>query len=227
MNRVLVLLLLPVSIVLFCKPGKPPVRPELTSFARPVKGTLPWFIGKDMNPVFQKPAEKSKLRGLRNLSLVNQHGQRVTQEDLAGRLVAMSFFFTSCRGICPMVTENMKIVSRAFQNDSEVVMLSISVDPLRDNPERMKEYCAEHKIDKANWHLLSGPEEKVYQIAREQFDADVELLKGGGQAKPSDDFLHSELVYLLDREGLLRGMYRARGTAGMHKLVKDIEQLKQ
>ncbi|MCB1148339.1 MAG: SCO family protein, partial [Leptospiraceae bacterium] len=179
-----------------CGKGNPPIDNSLSEFDTPIDGVLPWYSGKNMDPVWSKKPAKKDIRGLSELSLINQNGEKVTLPDIKGKIVALSFFFTNCHGICPMVIQNMKIAEAPYKSDENVVMLSLSVDPWHDTVEKLKNFYQKQKLKKSNWFLLTGSQEQIYRIARENFDADIQL----NETKNMRDFLHSELVYLLDVE---------------------------
>ena len=76
---------------------------------------------------------KTKTHGIEGFNLINQDGQYRGTENWENRIVVANFFFTHCPTICPKMTNNLKKVVRAYEDDEEILLNSISVDPERDN----------------------------------------------------------------------------------------------
>jgi protein SCO1/2 len=101
--------------------------------------------------------------------LVDQDGRplRVVSDLLAGRTVAVSFVFTTCTTICPPMTA---IFSR-LQDElgprlgKDVALLSITLDPDTDTPERLRKFARPY-ARRAGWSFLTGPREEVRAVAR-------------------------------------------------------------
>ena len=74
--------------------------------------------------------------------LINQHGENVSLSDFENKIVVIAFTFSTCPDICPMIEYNMNLAKDALGDSygKDVVFISISIDPLIDTPERMKEY---------------------------------------------------------------------------------------
>ena len=77
--------------------------------------------------------------------LINQHGENVSLSDFENKIVVIAFTFSTCPDICPMIEYNMNLAKDALGDSygKDVVFISISIDPLIDTPERMKEYWYE------------------------------------------------------------------------------------
>lgn len=105
--------------------------------------------------------------------LVNQDGRKVKlkSEVFGDRVVVMDFAYTTCTTVCPVLTATLVKV----QNDlgesvgKEVQMVTITVDPARDTPARLKEYAGKHGV-KDGWMWLTGPVATVNKVL-DGFDA--------------------------------------------------------
>lgn len=208
-----------------CGGNKRPEMPrELTEFYAPIPGKVPFFKGADMNPYWthaNKPLP-ADLRRLSNLSLTDSDGKALATADLSGKYVLVSFFFSRCSGICPMVTANVKRLREQLNDRRNVVFLSISVDPEHDKPEELRQFRARNKVPFADWHFTTGSKSEIYELARSVFQADV-TVRG---SKDAADFLHTESVYLLDTGLYLRGIYRTRGLPDLERLNRELGQLR-
>lgn len=94
-----------------------------------------------------------------NVNLINQHGEKVKFHDLIeGKVVALNFVFTTCTTICPPMGANfvhLKELMADRVESSELVMLTISIDPATDTPERLAAW-SENFGPGEGWTLLTG-----------------------------------------------------------------------
>ena len=190
------------------------------------KDQMPYFNTPDFTPqFFNKPSEATPKvdHHIADFSLTNQNGEVITQKDLEGKIHVADFFFTRCGGICPRMTNNMKLVANAYGNDSDVVMMSYSVTPWEDSVSILKQYAEYQGINWNNWHLLTGSKSEIYTLARQSYFAEQEL----GFTKDSTEFLHTEHFILVDKTGRIRGIYNGTIQLDVEQLVSDIELLRQ
>jgi len=105
--------------------------------------------------------------------LVNQEGKKVKlkSEVFGDRLVVMDFAYTTCTTVCPVLTAVLVKVQAELGNKAggDVQLVTMTVDPARDTPARLKEYAAKHGA-KAGWTWLTGPAAVVNEVLR-GFDA--------------------------------------------------------
>lgn len=109
--------------------------------------------------------------------LVNQNGERMRlySDLLKGKVVIINAFFATCQGSCPPMSHNLARVQEALGDrmGKDVVILSITVDPEMDTPERLKEYAAKMGA-KPGWYFLTGEQANVELAQRKlgQYVAD-------------------------------------------------------
>jgi len=105
--------------------------------------------------------------------LTDQNGRKVKlkSEVLGDKLVVMDFAYTNCTTVCPVLTALMAQVQTQLGEAAgkEVALVTITVDPARDTPARMKEYAAKHGA-KPGWLWLTGPTGTVNEVLK-GFDA--------------------------------------------------------
>jgi protein SCO1/2 len=82
-------------------------------------------------------------------------------------------------------------------------------------------YAAEHHINNNKWWLLTGDKDAIYTLARKAYFADDET----GYDKTTREFLHTENVLLIDKNGHIRGVYNGTIKLEMVNLIKHIKQL--
>lgn len=142
-------------------------------------------------------------------SLTERSGKTVTDKDLRGMVWVGSFIFTRCNGPCPAVTSTMQRLQRdlaAELKSGQVKLVTFTVDPARDDLKALNDYANNRQADPNNWLFLTGEEKAIHKLMQEQFKQAVER-KVGEEAKPGDEFGHSTRLILVDKAGVIRGMY--------------------
>lgn len=155
--------------------------------------------------------------------LVNQLGDTITEKNLTGKIYVAGFFFTSCPGICRNLTLQLKRVQEKFVSDNRIMLLSHSVTPETDQPERLFQYATTYGVNSKKWWLLTGNRDSIYLLARRDYFADEDM----GMQKTSQDFLHTENLLLIDQNRCIRGVYKGTSAAEVDWLIKDIQKLLQ
>ncbi len=152
-----------------------------------------------------------------SFGLTNSEGEKVSLEDLRGRVWVANFMFTTCSGICPMMTRNMGMIYKDFQNDDVLRFVSISVNPENDSPEVLKRYAEKNEADPEKWIFLTGSREDIQKLAAGSF-------KLGDIKEP---VFHSSYFSLVDRKGRIRGYYDGTEEKAVQKLILDIARLRK
>ena len=136
-----------------------------------------------------------------DFTLVSQDNVRVSLHDFRGKVVAVSFIYTYCTDVCPMLTANMASVQEklgpAF--GPEIAFVSITVDPERDTPEVLKEYAQNFGADLKAWSFLTGDPAVVHEVGRKYGIIARKAANG--------DVDHTLLTSLVDPNGILRVQY--------------------
>lgn len=157
-----------------------------------------------------------------DFSLTNQNGEIVSQKTFENKIYVTDFFFTTCPGICPMMTKNMHLIQEAFKDDDKVLILSHSVTPTKDSVPQLKTYAIENEVGK-NWHLVTGDKKEIYDLGRLSYFVEEDL----GEPKGLDDFLHTENFVLIDKNKHIRGIYNGLNKASVAQLITDIKALQK
>lgn len=160
---------------------------------------------------------------VRQFSFVDQDGKIVTNEDVKGKVYVVEYFFTTCKGICPKMNENMNKVYQAFRGNNDVLILSHTVDPRKDTVQAMKEYSLRFEADPNQWLFLTGDKKELYDMARYSY-----LVTASDDTASTDiqsDFIHTDRFVLVDRTGHIRGQYEGTDVASVNKLIEDIKEL--
>ena len=169
-------------------------------------------------PTFGNPGHK-----VGNFSFTNQDGKTITQNDVNGKIRVVEYFFTTCKGICPRMNENMSKVYQEFRGNKEVLILSHSVDPKKDTVGAMKAYSMRFDADAGQWMFLTGDKQQLYDMARNDYL--VTAVDDTATKDITTDFIHTDRFILVDRNGNIRGQYEGTKPEGIAKLIEDIKAL--
>lgn len=142
---------------------------------------------------------EGKKRRVPQFAFVNQDSLLVTDKDYIGKVFVVEFFFTSCPSICPVMTKNLVAVQDEFKETRNFGIASFTINPRYDSPRVLKEYAEKYNIVDLDWHLLTGEQETIYDLANTGFNifaAEMPDAPGG--------FEHSGMFALIDKRGYVR-----------------------
>jgi len=186
--------------------------------------SIPFYNSPDFTPYFlsnEKEIEKIISHKISDFSFINQNEKIISNMEIEDKIHVANFMFTSCTSICPDMTRSMKLVEDAFYDDPRVVILSYSVTPWIDTPDKLADYAEFNNIKTDNWHFLTGNKSEIYSLARESYFAEETI----GFSKDSTDFLHTEYFILVDRDKRIRGIYNGTLMLEALQVVEDISAL--
>lgn len=167
-----------------------------------------------------KQVDSSGRHVISDFSLTDQTGKTVSRKDFANSIFVADFFFTNCKSICPVMSSQMSRVYTAFKGNPEVKFISHTVDPARDTVESLAAYAQHYGADAAQWHFVTGEKPVLYELARKSYFVSATEGSGG-----SDDFVHSQLFSLVDKEGYIRGIYDGTDSTEVDQLIMDMRTL--
>jgi protein SCO1 len=159
------------------------------------------------------PAAGAARVALSDQALFDQHGarRRLAADVIGKRIAIVNFVYTNCTTVCPvssaLFAQLQEKLGPALGRD--VVLVSISVDPVRDTPERLREYAARHGA-REGWTWLTGTKREV--------DA---VLKGFGAYAPSYED-HPAMVLVGDAQG--GGWTRFFGFPAAEQLLERVRE---
>jgi len=113
-----------------------------------------------------QPAESVDI-DIRDRLLVNQDGEDVqfATDVIGDNIVVMDFVYTTCTTICPVLSALFTQVQTKLGDSvgDEVRLVSVSVDPIRDTPQRLKAYSEKHRAGEG-WSWITGPKPAVDDV---------------------------------------------------------------
>ncbi len=161
---------------------------------------------------------------IRSFAFLDQEGDTVTNKDVEGKIYVVEYFFTTCKGICPKMNENMSEVFQAFRGNSKVLILSHTVDPKKDTVAAMADYARRYEADPAQWLFLTGDKKELYDMARYSYLVTA-AEESADTVDIQSDFIHTDRFVLVDGRGQIRGQYTGTDKAAVKQLIADIEEL--
>lgn len=159
--------------------------------------------------------------------LTDQFGHAIQSDDYRGRVVLLTFLYTHCPDVCPIVTGQLRETSEALEAEAaEMAVVAVSVDPERDTVEAAREYSDKWRMSE-RWEYLVGSREELaevwaaFYVDPVEFDTEREsgeALRQGTPTEGSVDALregvrerylvtHGAPVYLIDRKGVMRVVF--------------------
>ena len=153
--------------------------------------------------------------------LIDQNGTALKAADFDGKVVLVSFIFTTCNGSCPATTHRMEKVhselkTRGLLKNDRVRLLSITLDPQRDTPQKLHDYMELYDADPKSWTFLTGSKKTI----------DPVLDAFGMWAKPAANgqLDHPSRIFLIDSRRRVREIYNL-GFLRPAWVIEDIELL--
>ncbi|MGH2855325.1 MAG: SCO family protein [Solirubrobacteraceae bacterium] len=167
------------------------------------------FQGNELTPPKQAPA----------LSLRNYTGERVNISSYRGKAVLVTFLYTHCPDVCPLITANMRVAQNLMgaKTAAKTQVIAVSVDPRGDTPQTVAAFLRQHGMTGRMKYLIGSPRElgKVWEAWGVGSERD---------AQQPDVVNHSALVYGIDATGKMRTLYIG-GTWKPSEIAHDVPLL--
>lgn len=159
-----------------------------------------------------------------DFTLTDQFGHPLRLSDLRGKVVVMTFLYTACTDICPLVTQKIRDVTRLVDDRRrEVAFLAVTVDPERDTVPQIEEYSRRWGM-RERWRFLTGRERELEPIWRYYWAGKIRLeVVGGQETRSTYEVQHMAPVQLIDPAGKVRVAFGSDFRPA--ELAHDIETL--
>jgi protein SCO1/2 len=165
-----------------------------------------------------------------SFELTDQNNKKVTNETYKGKVYVLEFFFSTCPSICPIMNRNMVDIQNEFFGNPNFGIASITINPENDTPKVLKEHAGLIGVKSANWHMMTGDKDYIFNISNKGFN-----IYAGENKNVSGGFEHSGLFALIDKEGNIRCRkdkfgnpilyYDGLEKKGVKAIVEDIKKL--
>jgi protein SCO1 len=151
---------------------------------------------------------------------IDQNNEKVTEKEVEGKIYVTDFFFTTCKSICPIMSNELERVYKLFHDRNDFLILSHTVDPETDSVAQLKDYSNMHNVKDRKWRFVTGEKKHLYELARKGYLLNAEEGNGG-----EEDFIHTQNFALIDKERHIRGFYDGTDSIEVNRLITDIKVL--
>lgn len=162
------------------------------------------------------------LSNVQPFSFTNQEGKIITQKELAGKVYIAEYFFTTCRGICPKMNNNLREVYQHLEKEPNFLILSHTVNPGTDSVPVLKRYADSLGITGNNWWFVTGRKDSLYQAARVSYLLDDPK---NNSVNPDEQFIHTQFFALVDKNGRVRKIVDGLRKEELQEMENDIHAL--
>lgn len=160
-------------------------------------------------------AEKPKLP---SATLEDSFGEEYDFDEFEGKYMLMTFIYTSCSTVCPVLEMNVKEIHEKIPDEylgEDLMFLSVSFDPERDTPKILNTYRENIGGDGDVWRMARIADEQELADTLDEFDIIV-IPDGEG------DFAHNVAFYLVDRDGYLMDVMDYQDIEGATEKVINV-----
>lgn len=184
--------------------------------------------GNRLDNVGSKSSKDAKLLTIGpapKFELTNQDNVKISNETYKGKVYVLEFFFTTCPSICPKMNMSMLEIEKTFFGNPNFGIVSITIDPVHDTPQVLKDHAKLLGVKSTSWNFLTGDKATIMDLSNKGFN-----LYAGENSKVSGGFEHSGLFALIDKDGNIRCRKDEFGNPNIYydgldkKGVRDIQQ---
>ncbi|HKQ24771.1 MAG TPA: SCO family protein [Burkholderiales bacterium] len=181
------------------------------------------FAAGTPEPVVSANPNLSVIGRAPDFALRDTKGSTVRLSDYRGRVVLVAFVFTTCPGVCPLISRQMSALQTGLKEAGlfgrQANLVSVTVDPETDSAKVLAEYAQKFGADPSGWRFLRETPEKTKPVLK-AYDEWTKLL-------PKGELDHPARVYLIDQKGNIREIYslaffnEKQALIDMRKLVRE------
>jgi protein SCO1/2 len=156
----------------------------------------------------------------------DQRGRPFREAEMRGTVWVVDFVFTSCPTVCPRITKRMSELQvkleKLGKHHAPIKLLSISVDPENDTPEKLAAFGAKYDAHDATWTFATGKTQDLDRVVVQGFKQRYE------KADPSMgimEIMHGDRFALVDAQGRIRAFYDTSEPDALERIVEDAERV--
>ena len=151
-----------------------------------------------------------------NFTLIDQTGRQVSLADFRGKPVVLTFLYTHCPDVCPIIADKLRSASdKLGAGSSKVAIVAITTDPAHDDRLSIERFSQQHGMT-GRWSYLIGSPGQLEPVWKSYYVA--------AQPIAGDQVLHTAAVYVIDKQGRERA-YLDGGDFLPDELVHDLNML--
>ncbi|MBA4407662.1 hypothetical protein C0389_10335 [bacterium] len=166
--------------------------------------------------------------GNAQFKLVDQKSSStIFPEFVKGKLVVVNYIFTNCPDICPLSTNNMRLIQEGIKKEKieGVEFVSISFDPLHDSPEVLRKFAGIRNLNLNNWTFLTGEKPEIDSLMQKvgivAVVGDSSVFKDGRKIYY---YTHTDRIQLMDEKSKIRKNYKG-SSINIDEIVGDIKKI--
>ena len=154
-----------------------------------------------------------------DFSLKDQDGNIFRFANIRGQVILITFIFTTCPDVCPLLTANFAAIQRTLEEKKikGYQLLSLTTDPEHDTASVLKDYAGRFKADLKSWSFLTGSRLELAKVWK-AFGVNV-VKNQSGQIQ------HTTFTTLVDRQGNRRVDYYGDRWRDM-EVLRDLQWLR-
>lgn len=163
-------------------------------------------------------------RALQPFVLTERSGAEISHESVSNKFLVVNFMHTGCSISCEQVNKRMAEVQRLVENDPDVLLLSLTIDPGSDTPPALTKFANRFGADAKRWLFLTGDKEEVFDLIETSFlrrdmRADYQKFAGG--------FLGVDKIALVDKTGKVQRYFNGVQASTPKSIVESIAELRR
>jgi protein SCO1/2 len=161
-----------------------------------------------------------------DFTLTDQRGESVTLSSLHGNAIALTFIYTHCTDVCPLIAQKLHDAYTALpaSDQQRVRLLAVTVDPARDSTAALAQFSEKHSLaNNPNWHAMTGDNTTLATIWKAYFidvsgmiEEDASPVPGAAATTepgpPTNSSAHTDAIYIIDKEGNERVLMHSSAT---------------
>jgi protein SCO1 len=161
---------------------------------------LPWRHFQDVPPI----------------EMTDQFGRLFDSREFAGKPLLINFFFARCPVICREMNSQIAAINDQLKN-LDLLFLSVTVDPINDQPEVLNRYSQDFGAKADRWFFLTDQPYKIVQLGEHVFETPI--------GSNPNDHSHTEDLLLVDKWGRFRDRFRWDDPHDVRRLLKVVAQV--
>ena len=144
-----------------------------------------------------------------DLEATERSGAKVRLSELRGKVVVAAYLYTLCPHGCAAVTAQMQKLNQEFSSNPELHLLSVAIQPERDNTALLKAYAeAVGATEKSAWWFITGERQKLWDYMTKEVGMTQAIpIPEDERITPDDEYEHDLRIALIDQEGRVRAYY--------------------
>jgi len=161
-----------------------------------------------------------------DLQAINRDGTEVTLSQLRGKVYIAGYQYTDCPGGCLGMASVMKELLDVYKNDPRFHLVSFSVNPEDDTPEKMDAWVKDKGVESEKWWFLTSDDPKGF---RKYMSSEFKFYKPTENTDPDviaarGKYTHDQRLFIVDEEAHIRGYYGVMHPEGGETAIKLLKR---